>query len=257
MTAGASPTGEEYAAAMLRRRADRRARQAFVDLAIHLAPPGGVILDFGAGPGIDAKLYAARGYRVCGYDVDPQMRDAFQRCCRDEILAGQVNIWPADYAEFLTSTALPVTGAADLVAANFAPMNLVDSPRDLFRAFHALTVPQGRVLVSVLNPFYVGDLRYPWWWTNLAALGRQGEFGLDIQPFTVYRRTSRFLAAAASPYFRLDRIERGLPKAGTFRFVPLGPFARFSCRYLFLVFSKLDVAATEENPPLPREGVAH
>jgi SAM-dependent methyltransferase len=139
VTVEASVPGEEYAAAMLNCRADRRARQAFVDLAIRLAPPGGVVLDFGAGPGIDAKFYASRGLQVCGYDVDPRMRDAFQRGCRDEILAGQVNSWPADYPEFLASTAVPVTGAADLVVANFAPVNLVESPRDLFRAFHALT----------------------------------------------------------------------------------------------------------------------
>jgi SAM-dependent methyltransferase len=241
-------SGERYVAAMMARRSDRRARQAFVDLATEIVAPGAVILDFGAGPGIDAKAFAARGYRVYGYDTDPAMRATFERVCHDEIRRGEVTLWTDDFQTFLASTALPMARAADLVVANFAPLNVVDSPRDVFRAFAALTTPDGRVLVSVLNPRFLGDLRYRWWWRNLPALGRHGEFAVKGRQFSVYRRTPRFLASAAASYFRLDRVERGLPTPLFLRRGPLGPLARLSSRYLFLLFTKNHPTADGGQP---------
>ena len=72
----------------------------------------------------------------------------------------------------------------------------------------------------------------------MPALGRDGQFGLRGRRFTVYRRTARFLADAAASYFRLERIERGLPTPTALRRGPLGPLARLTSRYLFLLFTK-------------------
>ena len=234
----AGVSGERYIAAMNARRSDRLTRQAFVELAMSLLAPGGLILDFGAGPGIDARAYTARGYRVCVYDTDPEMQAACERLCRDEIERGQVMLWKDDFDTFLRSTATPLATPPDLVVANFAPLNLVDSPVEVFRAFAALTAPRGRVLASVLNPWFAGDVRYRWWWTHLAALRRPGEFAVRGRQFTVYRRTARFLSEAAAPYFRLDRIEPGSPAPSGFGLRPLRSLARMSSRYLFLLFSK-------------------
>ena len=239
-------SGERYIAAMTTRRSDCRARRAFLDLAMRLAAPGSVVLDFGAGPGLDARELAAASYRVCGYDIDPEMRAAFERVCRDEILGGHVTLWQEDYGAFLRATSLPSGLMADLVVANFAPINLVESPRELFRAFHALTVPHGRVLLSILNPYYLGDSRYRWWWKHLLTLVREGQFALATQASPVYRRTPGFLASAAAPHLRLDLVERGLPTAGVFRYPPLSALTRLSSRYLILEFTKKATAARVE-----------
>jgi len=234
----AGVSGERYIAAMSARRSDRLTRQAFVDLAMSLAAPGSLLLDFGAGPGIDARAYAARGYRVCIYDTDPDMQAACERVCRDEIGRGQVTLWKDDFDTFLRSTVTPMATPPDLVVANFAPLNLVDRPDAAFRAFARLTSPKGRVLASVLNPWFAGDVRYRWWWAHLAALRRPGEFAVHGRQFTVYRRTARFLAEAAAPYFRLERIEPGSPAPSGFGLGPLRSLARVSSRYLFFLFSK-------------------
>jgi hypothetical protein len=81
-------------------------------------------------------------------------------------------------------------------------------------------------------------VRYRWWWTHLAALRRPGEFAVHGRQFTVYRRSARFLAEAAAPYFRLDRIEPGWPASPGVGIGPLRSLARASSRYLFLLFSK-------------------
>jgi len=231
-------TGERYIAAMTARRSDRLTRQAFVELAMSLAAPGSLLLDFGAGPGIDARAFAAQGYRVCIYDTDPEMQAACERLCRDEIGRGQVTLWKDDFDTFLQSTVTPMATPPELGVANFAPLNLVDRPDAVFRAFARLTSPRGRVLASVLNPWFAGDVRYRWWWTHLAALRRPGEFAVRGRQFTVYRRTARFLSEAAAPYFRLDRIEPGSPAPSGFGLRPLRSLARMSSRYLFLLFSK-------------------
>ena len=89
--------GEEYVAAITALESDRGARRAFQDLALELAPPGTALFDFGAGPGIDAKHYAARGRKVLAYDVDSRMCAAFVRHCRDEIAAGQIELHQGGY----------------------------------------------------------------------------------------------------------------------------------------------------------------
>src|SRR5262249_10504722 len=134
--------GAEYVSAINVRASDRRYRAAFQRLTLMLAPPGASILDFGAGPGLDARMYAEQGRRVYAYDVDARMCDYFQGYCRDLIAAGAVALTRGDYASFLASA----TPAVDLVTANFAPLNLIDDLLALFAKFHAATREHGLVL---------------------------------------------------------------------------------------------------------------
>src|SRR5215470_3820163 len=84
--------GAEYVSAINARASDRRYRAAFQSVALTLAPPGAAILDFGAGPGLDARVYAEQGRRVYAYDVDARMCDYFQGYCRELISAGTVSL---------------------------------------------------------------------------------------------------------------------------------------------------------------------
>ena len=249
MPASAAPravTGAEYVKQLTALESDRRARAAFQAIVLSIAPPGGALFDFGSGTGMDARLYAERGHTVAAYDVDPQMREFFGAHCRDLIEAGRVTLHCGDYRNFLAEDDVGGFRGIDVVTSNFAPLNLIDNLQELFAKFHALTSPCGQVLASVLNPYYVGDLRYRWWWWNLPRLCRDGHFSVQgVQAPIVRRRLAEF-AAQSAPYFALTRVFRGLPpsrardaagvdvSAG----VALAGLRLTSCRYIFLLFEK-------------------
>lgn len=207
-------TGAEYVSQITAKESDRFARSAFQTLATSIAPPDGVLFDFGAGPGIDARFYAQRGFTVAAYDVDPQMREFFAVHCRDFIDAGRVTLGGGDYRDFIACKSVGGIRGFDLVTSNFAPLNLIDDLQELFAKFHALTGPRGKVLASVLSPFYAADLKYGWWWQNALRLWRHGRFSVQGAQARIVRRRLADFAACSAPYFTLKRVFRGLPASG-------------------------------------------
>ena len=87
---------------------------------------------------------------------------------------------------------------AELVTANFAPVNLVDDVASLFHKFATLIQPGGRVLAAVLNPWFTGDLRYGWWWRGLPLLLARGRYAVAGAQAPITRWLPGALAAAAS-----------------------------------------------------------
>lgn len=207
-------TGWAYHNFILASAPDLKVRKSFQRLACSLAPPDSTILDYGAGTGIDAKAYAERGYKVRAYEPSEENRACLAAYCREEILCGKIVI-----------TGLTTNEAARLVTADFAVLNLVADPRALFSMFARLLAPDGHVLVSLLNPFFVGDARYRWWGENLGHVLRQGTYVVDGEDGPVYRFTPWFVARAARPVFHWRAIR------------PLGP-ALVASRYMFMVFQK-------------------
>lgn len=241
---GRNITGAEYVSALTSRASDRRARAAFRARALERVPPGGLIYDFGAGPGLDARYYAERGRRVDAYDVEPQMRAYFADYCADLIAGGQVTLHGGTYAEFLAGGA-PDGRAVDLVTANFAPLNLIDDLSEVFQVFARLTHRDGGVLASVLSPYFVGDLKYGWWWRNLAQLARRGRFAVEGTQARIWRRSLADFAAASSPYFVLERVFAGTSPGSGQADVAGVPATRRTAwlagtrsRFIFLLFRK-------------------
>lgn len=236
-------TGAQYVRQITALESDRRARAAFQELVLRLAPPGSALFDFGCGTGLDCRFYAERGFTVAAYDVDPQMCDFFAAHCRDLIETGRVSLDSGQYRDFLARES---PRGIDLVTSNFAPLNLVADLQALFAKFHALTAPGSRVLASVLNPCFVGDLKYRWWWRNALRLWRDGRFCVPGAQAPIVRRRLADYAAQSAPYFTLKRVFRGLPPsreqdaAGVD--VSRGPryagLRMNTCRYLFLLFEK-------------------
>jgi SAM-dependent methyltransferase len=239
-----TPAGAEYVTQITAQESDRDTRSAFRDLVLGTAPHGAALFDFGAGPGIDARFFAERGFTVDAYDVDPKMRDYFADHCRDLIDAGRVTLDGSAYRDFLTHSPAESGRRADLALANFAPLNLVDDLRELFRKFHALTAPNGRVLASVLNPCFIGDLRYRVWWRGALRLWRDGELFLPGPQAPYYRRLLGHFRTVSAPHFRLTRVFRGLPASQGEPSKGVDPNRGFAwlhvarCRYVFLLFEK-------------------
>jgi len=233
-------TGEEDVDALTSLESDRRARQAFRDLVLRRAVPGGSILDFGAGCGGDAKFYAARGFKVVAYDVDPRICGSFARHCRPEIESGQIHLCQGGYREFVDvhGPTLRLQHEIAVVTANFAPLSLIDDPHELFATLHALTQPRAEFLASVLNPYFIGDLRYAWWWGNRLTYWRQGHFCVAGAATNIFRRSLRNFAVLAAPYFTLEKVMRGLPGAAVAQIRSSRGAALATSRYLFLLFAK-------------------
>jgi SAM-dependent methyltransferase len=227
-----TPAGAEYVRQISAQESDRRTRSAFRDLVLGIAPPGARLFDFGAGPGIDARFFAELGFTIDAYDVDPRMREFFADHCRDLIDAGRVTLDGGTYREFLTRRTANGGRRADAIISNFAPLNLVDDLRELFGKFEALTGPKGKVLASVLNPYYIGDMRSRLWW-------RDGELFLPGPQAPYHRRLLRKFRTASAPQFRLSRVfsPDGIDRRRDSR---LGWLRIARSRYMFLLFEKTD-----------------
>ena len=251
-TAADTVTGARYVEQITALDSDRRARAAFVSLAMRLSSPGATVFDFGAGPGLDARLYAEHGYRVAAYDVDPRMCEFFADHCREFIEAGAITLSCRGYQDFLACDTPGIDGGADLVTSNFAPLNLIDDLRPLFAKFHRITSPGGKILASVLSPYFLGDLKYAWWWRNLPRLWRDGHYSVQGTQAAIVRRQLANYAAQSAPYFRLRRAFRGLPASAprdvagldVSAGVPPSAALRLStCQYMFLQFERRDPQA--------------
>lgn len=243
-----TPAGEEYVNHICAQMSDRRARTAFRNLVISIAQPRARLFDFGAGPGIDARFFAERGFTIDAYDVDPRMREFFADHCRDLIESGCVSLDDSTYREFMTRPTADCRHRADMVISNFAPLNLVDDLYELFGKFHALTGPRGKVLASVLSPCFIGDLRSRLWWRDAPRLWRDGELFLPGPQAPYYRRLLRSFRKVSGPHFSLSRVFRGMqPPPGRhangfdLRRYGLSACLHIArCRYMFLLFDKAD-----------------
>ena len=240
---GRNITGDEYVSALTARESDRRARTAFRARALELVAPGGLIYDFGAGPGLDARFYAEHDRRVAAYDIDPEMCRYFADHCGEFMRSGRITLQQGSYEQFLAS--VRTRGDVDLVTANFAPLNLVGDLTELFAALAGLTHASGRVLASVLSPYYVGDFKYRWWWRNLLRLLRDGRYAVPGAQAPIWRRRLADYDATCAPYFKLERVFPGtLPWAssvsvtGVAAGVPAAWLSVSPTRFMFLVFRK-------------------
>jgi SAM-dependent methyltransferase len=237
-------TGAEYVRQITARGSDRRARAAFQQLALQLAPARATVFDFGCGAGLDACRYAAEGRAVIAYDVDRSMCQYFAMHCAQHIAQGNIRLEGGPYADFIARRRHDAPWRAALVTANFAPLNLIGDLHELFAVFHAVTLPEGKVLASVLNPFFLGDLRYFWWWRHLLPLLRTGSFALPGAQAAIHRRRVREFAAQSAPYFTLERVLAGLPACAAAAEGMAGPLRPqlLTCRFLFLLFSRQAVS---------------
>ncbi len=239
-------TGAAYFDYITRVDSDRRARAAFQDLAVRLAPPGALLFDFGAGPGIDARYFAECGFTVRAYDVDAHMCEFFAGHCRDLIDQRRITLETGSYREFIDRPVPASERRADLVVSNFAPLNLVPDARELFAKFHALTAPHGRVLASVINPWFIGDMRHLWWWRIAPRLWRDGHFFMPGPQAPHTRRPAAAFGVCGEPYFKLTQVLRGLPARGGHAAAECNarprrsdPWFRLAAaRFMFLLFER-------------------
>jgi SAM-dependent methyltransferase len=174
-------------------------RARFQKAALNLLPKGARVLDFGAGTGIDAKVYAGAGHPTFVYEPSEAMREYLEHYCHDEIARKAI----VPVASFLSCDVQAVT-------ANFAVFNHFEEHIQLFEALSNVVSQGGFVLASLLNPYYLGDARYGWWRSNVVSLLRTGHYVSPTES-GVHRFSPHVVARAAAPHFQLERLTpRGL-----------------------------------------------
>ena len=192
-------TGEQYHEFMQASPRDRAVRDRFQKMALDLLPAGADVLDFGAGTGIDAKVYAASGHRTFVYEPSPAMGEYLAWHCRDEIARRTIVV-----------VASPLACQVQAVTANFAVLNHFADHAAPFEELSRVVRHGGFVLASMLNPYYLGDARYGWWRANVMNLLRSGRYAIESES-RIHRFAPRVVARSAAPYFRLERhVPRGL-----------------------------------------------
>ena len=207
-------TGQQYHEFILASRRDRRARGVFQKMALDLLPAGASVLDFGAGTGIDAKVYAAHGHQTFVYEPSDAMRAYLTKYCHEEI-----------ERKTIVMLSPSSTQKVQAVTANFAVLNHFEDHASLFDEFSRVIDLGGFVLASMLNPFYLGDARYGWWRANLLNIVRSGRYPCPSES-RIRRFSPRVVARAAVPHFRLERL------------VPRG-FGLAAQPYMFLLFRRV------------------
>jgi SAM-dependent methyltransferase len=207
-------TGEQYHKFILASRRDQVVRDRFQKIALDLLPAGADVLDFGAGTGIDAKAYVAKGHQTFVYDPSEAMCDYLAQYCRDEIAL-----------KTMITVTSPLTCKVQAVTANFAVLNHFADHTLLFEELSRVVDQGGFVLANMLNPFYLGDARYGWWRANVINLVRRGHYAIASES-RIHRFTPGVVARAAAPYFRLERL------------IPRG-FGLATDPYMFLQFRRI------------------
>lgn len=177
-------------------------RDRFQELALSSLPPGASVLDFGAGTGIDAKAYAAKGHPTFVYEPSEANCGYLALHCREDIERKAIAIVNS-----------PLDCKVHAVTANFAVLNHIPDQAALFDQLSQVVHPGGFVLASMLNPYYLGDARYSWWRANLLNLLRHGQYAIESES-RIHRFAPRVVARAATPHFQLEHVlPRGLGMA--------------------------------------------
>jgi MFS family permease len=178
------------------------------------------------------------------------MRGYLVETCRDLIDAGRIMPETGEYSDFLARTPQSETPPAHLVVANFAPFNLIEELPTLFAKLQAVTVPGGALLASVLSPYFIGDLKLGWRWRGMLGEWRTGRLVVPGARGNIIRRHLRLFAADCAPWFRLERVFRGLPPRNAaeaagidFALTPHTAWLHLTrCRFMFLLFRRRSAA---------------
>jgi len=185
---------------------DRLARRAFVDLVAREVPAGGTIVDFGCGTGLDAQVYARLGYTVLAYDSSSGMLEQLALRCAGEIQAGRVRIVPPGLAALDAATEASPPRA---IVANFAVLNMVKDLGPLCEWSARVLSSDGRLIVSLLNPWHWREVATWRWWREAARFSRQSPHRHLSRHFDSYFHFETDLLDAAHDFRVCGRARAG------------------------------------------------
>ena len=179
----------------------RRHRECFWQIAEALLPRTSRLLDFGAGTGLDAEHFASTGHTVTAYDISPGMMAVLQKRCSVQIAEGSVRA----VVGTLDDLRAVIGNAAtfDAVVCNFAVLSLIRDLRSVLRFFGSVVRPGGRLILSIQNPWFIGDIKTGAFWNALWGFARVGVMRYtSAETGDIWRHLPTQVRRAARPEFR-------------------------------------------------------
>lgn len=125
---------------------DRRLVE-FIEQVCELAPPAR-ILDLGCGGGDQAKLFAAKGYRVTGIDVAPSLIDFARRQFDEARLSGEFVV--GDMREIIYDQSFEL---CTILSGSFGFFGEKED-QELLRSIRGALLPGGCVFIMFISPNY-------------------------------------------------------------------------------------------------------
>jgi SAM-dependent methyltransferase len=114
-----------------------------------LVPAGAHLLDLGCGPGSDAVVLAANGYRITAVDWSPAMVDEARRAVHDAGVSTRVDVQHVGIDDI--DRLAPLDAVFDAAYSNFGPLNCVANlPAAAQRLVDRLK-PRGVLIASVIG----------------------------------------------------------------------------------------------------------
>jgi SAM-dependent methyltransferase len=166
----------------------------------------GRVLDFGGGTGLDLTWLAAHFSAVYFLEPSGNMRKKAQ-LRKDELKADKISILPEGQTDFHSwERTKPFKQKVDAVLANFAVLNNIGDPGNLFHALSKITTKQGQLFVVILNP-ETSTLRSSHPVRNFFSKIRGKTFSIKIKKDNteqiVYLHSIRSIKQSASPFFKI------------------------------------------------------
>jgi ubiquinone/menaquinone biosynthesis C-methylase UbiE len=181
-----------------------RMRRCVAALAEERLPPGAMVLDAGAGPGVVADRVAAMGASVCAVDFSLTLLRRAQQRFREQ---------RREHAYVIQADAhqLPFKDGAFAAALAIALVGWVRDPPQVVRELARVVGPGAVVMFTVRNLFYCGDVTDPMAWFRLVVPKRIRRWlrGAPAQRDTLWSevmcfRIGRFNALLRLGGFRVD-----------------------------------------------------
>jgi SAM-dependent methyltransferase len=154
--------------------------QLFLEAASASVPSGGIILDYGCGPGRISALLARRGFRVRGVDPSAAMIAA----ARDQSLDGT----RVEFQCLPTSGSLSLASSCCDAVVCSSVIEYVHEPLRLLREFHDALRTGGTLIISFANRrslstalfqrrnLHLSDQKHLWTWPEFRQLLAEGQF---------------------------------------------------------------------------------
>ncbi len=151
-----------YDADQARNRVARWSRRQSLRALDSLFAKGDSVLELGCGTGDEALHLARRGVRVMATDAAPAMID---------VLRGKLGREDAATRQLVTTAVMPAASAGDLIRqfgrssfdgaySSFGPLNCEPDLRPVVEALSVLVRPGGRVALSLINRFCIGEIAW-------------------------------------------------------------------------------------------------
>jgi SAM-dependent methyltransferase len=184
----------------------RRHRHCFWEMVAPLLPSSARLLDFGAGTGIDAQYYASVGHRVTAYDISPGMMEVLTARCAARVNDGTIQpvVGTLDDLRRAVANSAPF----DAALCNFAVLSLIRDLHPVLRFFGRVVRPGGKLILSLQNPWFIGDVKTRAFWQAWWTFARVGVLRYEsAETGYTWRHLPVQVRRAARPEFR----EIGVP----------------------------------------------